>query len=174
MRNFFPQNPSTQRNTNDSNIVKCNFTLNPHPPSVNQTMRNISIRLAGYDISIILFILIGTLLGTAAAATYIWTTKTIDIQIEEPLTITSFPTSIRTHPGQNQTLDITIENTATVTYTVTLTFTLENATYQTQYVTFSNNTYTINPGTNQITAWMTTNPAAPNINLQLTIQFHRQ
>ena len=132
-----------------------------------------SFRIGNYDVSVLVFVILGVLLGTAIATTYMWTTKTIDVQIEEPLTVTSFPATVHTHPGQNQTLDITIENIASVTYTVTLTFTLENATYQTQYATFSNNTYTIIPGTNPITAWMITDTAAPNVNLQLSIQFYR-
>ena len=137
-------------------------------------MRNITTRIHGYDVSIILFILIGALLGTVAAATYMWTTKTIDIQIEEPLTVTSFQTALRTRPGENLTLDITIENTATVTYTVTLTFTLNDTAYQTAYVTFSNQTYTITPGTNNITAWMLTDRSAPRAEIQIAIQFSRE
>lgn len=137
-------------------------------------MRNITIRIHGYDVSIILFILIGALLGTVAAATYMWTTKTIDIQIEEPLTVTIFQTALRTRPGENLTLDITIENTATVTYTVTLTFTLNDTAYQTAYATFSNQTYTITPGTNNITAWMLTDRSAPRAEIQIAIQFSRE
>jgi hypothetical protein len=136
-------------------------------------MHNIIIRIRGYDVSIILFILIGALLGTAAAATYMWTTRTVDIQIEEPLAVTSFPTSLRTRPGENLTINITVENTATVTYTVTLTFTLNDTAYQTNYVTFSNQTYTINPGTNDLTAWMLTAPSAPRAHIQITTQFSR-
>jgi ABC-type lipoprotein release transport system permease subunit len=132
------------------------------------------IRIHGYDVSIILFIIIGALLGTVAAATYMWTTKTVDIQIEEPLTVTSFQTALRTRPGENLTLDITIENTATVTYTVTLTFTLNDTAYQTSYVTFSNQTYTITPGTNNITAWMLTDRSAPRAKIQIAIQFSRE
>lgn len=137
-------------------------------------MHNITFRIRGYDVSIILFILIGALLGTAAAATYMWTTKTVNVQIEEPLAITSSPTSLRTRPGENLTLDITIENTAIVTYTVTLTFTLNDTAYQAAYVTFSNQTYTVNPGTNNITAWMLTAPSAPRTYIQITIQFTRE
>jgi ABC-type lipoprotein release transport system permease subunit len=132
------------------------------------------IRIHGYDVSIILFIIIGALLGTVAAATYMWTTKTVDIQIEEPLTVTSFQTALRTRPGENLTLDITIENTATVTYTVTLTFALNDTAYQTAYVTFSNQTYTITPGTNNITAWMLTDRSAPRAEIQIAIQFSRE
>jgi len=137
-------------------------------------MRNISIRIAGYDVSLILIIMLGTLLGTVVAATYMWATKTTTIIIEEPLTITNYPTTLRTRPGENLTLDITIENTATITYTVTLTFTLNDTAYQTNYVTFSNNTYTVNPGTNQLTAWMLTVKKAPPATIQLATQFYRE
>lgn len=137
-------------------------------------MRHITIRIGGYDVSIMLFILIGAILGTAAAATYMWTTRTVDVQIEEPLTVTNFPTTLRTHPGENLTLDITIENIATVTYTVTLTFTLDDTAYQTSYVTFSNQIYTVNPGTNNLTAWMLTDSSAPSRNVQITAQFYRE
>ncbi len=137
-------------------------------------MRNIIIGIRGYDVSVILFILVGASLGTAAAATYMWTTKTVDIQIEEPLTVTSFQTALRTRPGENLTIDITIENTATVTYTVALTFTLNDTAFQAAYVTFSNQTYTIAPETNNITAWMLTDRSAPRAEIQITIQFSRQ
>lgn len=137
-------------------------------------MRNISIRIAGYDVSIIVFILTGTLLGTAAAAAYMWTTKSTIITVEEPLTITDYPTTIQTHPGQDITLNITITNTATISYTVTLTFTLNDTNYQTQYVTFSNTTYTVTPGTNQLTALMSIAKHAPPTTLQLTTQFNRE
>ena len=137
-------------------------------------MRNISIRIAGYDVSIILLILIGIILGTATAATYMWATKTTTITIEEPLAITDYPTIVQTHPGENQTLNITIINTATVSYTVTLVFTLNDTTYQTDYITFSNTTYTVNPGINQLTAWMETAKKSPPTTLQLTTQFNRE
>ncbi len=139
--------------------------------SVKQTLRRL--KMGSCKAFVLFLVILAVLLSTAVATAYLWTTKTTYIQIEEPLTITNSPAIVRTHPGQNQTLDITIENAASVTYTVTLTFTLENATYQTQYVTFSNNTYTITPGTNQITAWMTTDTAAPNVTLQLSTQFDR-
>lgn len=73
------------------------------------------------------------------------------------------------------------ENLPVVTYikcvtahTVTLTFTLNDTTYQTNYVTFSNHTYTVNPGTNQLTVWMLTEKKALPTTTQLTTQFYRQ
>jgi hypothetical protein len=157
----------------DSGIIKCNSTLNT-PIFGTDIMRNITVRIGGYDVSIILFLIIGVLLGTVAAATYMWSTQTVNIQVEESLTVTSFPTASRTHPGENLTLDITIENTASVTYTVTLTFTLNDTAYQTNYVTFSNHTYTVNPGTNNLTAWMLSDKKAPPTNIQITTQFYRE
>lgn len=137
-------------------------------------MRNIYFRLGAYDISVMVFITLGILFGTVGAATYMWATKTTNVSVEEPLAITNFPNSIRTRPGQNQTLDITIQNSASISYTVTLIFTLNNTAYQIQYVTFSNNTYQINPGTNQITAWMNASKQAQPASLQLTTQFYRE
>lgn len=140
-------------------------------------MRHVSIRIAAYDVSIILIVAIGVMLGSVIAATYMWATKTVTVSVEEPLTITGYPSTIHTHPGQNETLDIVVENAASVTYTVTLIFALNDTAYQTQYVGFSNfnnNTYTINPGTNQVTAWMVTSKEAQPVNLQLTIQFIRK
>jgi hypothetical protein len=130
--------------------------------------------MAGYDISLMLIIGLGIILGSVIGATYIWTTRTTNLQIQEPLTVTTFPTSIHTHPGQNETLDITIVNAATVTYQVTLTFTLNDTAYQTSYVTFSNQTYTVNPGTNYLTAWMATDKNASPADLQITTQFYRE
>jgi len=137
-------------------------------------MRHIYIRLGVYDVSVIVIVTLGVLLGTVAAATYMWATKTVNVSVEEPLTITNFPSTIHTHPGQNQTLGITIENAASISYTVTLIFTLNDTAYQTQYVTFSSNAYAINQGTNQITAWMATDKQASPANLQLTTQFYRE
>ena len=137
-------------------------------------MRNIYIRIGAYDISVIVIVTLGILLGTVAAATYMWATKTVNVVVEEPLIITSFPSAIHTHPGQNQTLDITIENKASVSYMVILILTLNDTSYQTQYVIFSDNAYAINPGTNQVTAWMATSRQAQPANLQLTTQFWRE
>ena len=137
-------------------------------------LRKRGIRIRDYNLHVILIVISIVLFATIVRGAYMWAARTVDVSVEEPLTITSFPTTVRTHPGQNQTLDITIENNASVTYRVALTFTLGNITYQTQYVTFSNYTYMISPATNQITAWMITDPAAPNMNLQLTVQFYRE
>jgi len=109
-----------------------------------------------------------------AAATYLWAIRTLPFSVEEPLSITNFPASFNTHPGQNETLNITIMNSANVVYVVTLAFRLNDTTYQQSYVMFSNYTYTIVSGTNQIQGWVKVERKAPPASLQLTIEFNRQ
>jgi len=103
-----------------------------------------------------------------------WATRTTTFLVEEPLTITSFPSAISTHPGENATLDITIENSANVEYLVTLNFVVNDTAYQQTYMSFSNITYTIVPGSNNVTAWWTTEKKTPPAQLSLTIEFHRE
>jgi hypothetical protein len=136
-----------------------------------------SITIGSYQVSIILLAIIlaaGILGSFAIALTYMWATRTIPYAVVEPLSITSFPSSLSTQPGENQTLSITIQNSANITYTVLLNFTLNDTQYQQTYVTFSNTTYTISPGLNSITAWCATTKNAPPTQLDITIEFYRE
>ncbi len=103
-----------------------------------------------------------------------WATRTTNYVVAEPLSITSFPSTISTHPGENATLDITISNNAEIEYLVILKFTVNDTEYQQTYMSFSNVTYTINPGSNNITAWCTTAKKAPPVSLSLTVEFNRE
>lgn len=128
-----------------------------------------------YQISLLLVLLIAAgILGSAAALTYMWATRTSTYVVEEPLSITSFPATVSTHPGENRTLTITIENKANINYSVTLNFTLDDAGYQQTYMNFSDTTYQIGSGSNNITAWCTTAKKAPPAQLNLTIEFYRE
>jgi hypothetical protein len=114
------------------------------------------------------------ILGSAIAITYMWATRTAPYIVEEPLSIASFPSAFSTHPGENQTLDITIENSANINYSVTLSFIVDDTEYQQTYMEFSNKTYTISPGSNSITAWCATEKKAPPAQLSLTVEFYRE
>ncbi len=133
-------------------------------------------RFRSYQISLVFVImLVLAIVGPIAIAlTYLWATRTVDFSVVEPLAITSFPSSFTTHPGENRTLNVTIVNTANVNYSVTLAFTLNDTNFQQQYATFSNYTYIIVPGTNNITAWVDTAKKASPTALSLTIQFFRE
>lgn len=132
------------------------------------------ITIGRYQFSVILLLVAAIASPIAFAATYyIWNTKTIPFTVDEPLSVTDFPTSIHFHPGQNATLDITISNSANTNYLVWLNIKLTDANYQQSYVQTSNQTYTIIPGENTISAWIAVSQDAPNSQQQLTVDFLR-
>ena len=131
-------------------------------------------RIGVYQVSIMLFILIVIAASVVTAAWYLVATRTTPLTVEEPLTITEYPGTIHTHPGENKTLDIAIMNSASVNYEVTLFFALNESSYQESYIAFSNLTYNIIPGSNNITAWLFVQRGAPPAFLQLTVDFYRQ
>lgn len=104
---------------------------------------------------------------------HIWQTITMDLEVEEPLEIMSYPDELNLFPGETKEFNITITNEASVNYTVILDFSLDNETYQNNYVTFSDETYTIVSGQHNITAWLKVQSYAPPINVSLTIDLRR-
>jgi hypothetical protein len=77
------------------------------------------------------------------------------------------------YPGENVTFDITVQNLASVTYFVQFDFHLNDTEFQAKYVTFSDNNYTVLPGTQKLTAWLIVAPTAPPTNLMITISVKR-
>jgi hypothetical protein len=134
------------------------------------------VTISRYQISTILLIAATLVVATGAtlAATYFWASKTVPFSVEEPLTVTNYPATFNTHPGENITLDITIMNAADVDYSVLLVFTLNDTTYQQSNVEFSNYTYNIVPGSNPIYGWLKVDKKAPPVSLELTIDFLRE
>lgn len=134
-----------------------------------------SVTIGRYQVSVILLLIVAVVLGPVAiAATYLWASRTMSFSVDEPLSITDCPTTIHVHPGENKTLDITIVNSATANYSVTLFFALNDTAYDESYVTFSNYTYNISPSTNYIEAWIFVDKKAPPALLELQIAFHRK
>ncbi len=95
------------------------------------------------------------------------------LSVDEPLSIVDTPSALHTHPGENQTLGITIVNAALVNYSVPLIFSLNDTGYQSTHVTLSNYTYTVLPNKNQILAGMIIDKKADSVFLELTIEFLR-
>lgn len=104
---------------------------------------------------------------------YIWKTLTMQLEVKEPLEILAYPSQLSLYPGETKEFDVTIRNHASLNYSAVLDFSLNNATYQTSYVTFSDEIYTIIPGSQNITAWLTVKSSAAPINATLTINFQR-
>lgn len=132
------------------------------------------VNIGRYQVSLLLLVL--TVIGPiiVVASTYLWATRTLTFVVEEPLSITAFPSVFNVRPGENKTLDIEITNSANITYVVTLDFALNDTTYQTQYVIFSNNTYNILAGINHIQAWCQVAKKAPPNSISLAVEFYRE
>jgi hypothetical protein len=135
-------------------------------------MRYVTIGRYQFSIVLIVIAVIASPL-VFAASYYIWNTKTVPFTVDEPLSVIEFPSSLHFHPGQNATLDITISNSADINYLVELVITLSDTSYQQSYVQVSNQTYTIVPGNNTISAWIAVSGDAPNSQQQLTVDFLR-
>jgi len=107
------------------------------------------------------------------SAYYVWKTLTIPFEVKEPLEIMSYPSELSLFPGETKEFNITIHNCASINYSVTLDFQLDNTTYQDNYATFSDEIYTVIPGQQNLTAWVMVELYAPHTNASLTIDFKR-
>ena len=106
-------------------------------------------------------------------AYYVWRTLTIPIEVKEPFEILYYPSSLKLFPGETEEFNITMVNHASINYSVVLDFSLDNTTYQDNYVTFSDEIYKVIPGQQNLKAWLMVETYAPPINASLTIDFER-
>ncbi len=111
--------------------------------------------------------------GIGASTYYIWQTLIIPVKVKEPLEIVSYPTQLSLYPGEKIEFNVTIINHSSVNYFVILDFSLDNATYQANYVTFSNEIYRVTRGRQDLTAWLKVESHAPPISASLFIQLRR-
>lgn len=134
-----------------------------------------SVQVGVYQVSILLImIVIAASSIVVTAAWYLFATSSVPLIVEEPLSISDYPDTFHVHPGENKTLDVVILNSASINYEVTLVFALNDSAYQESYVSFSNLSYDIIPGSNNITAWLFIQSGANPAFLGLTISFYRQ
>jgi len=113
------------------------------------------------------------LIGTGALGYYLWTKLSIPLEIEEPIEVLDYPSKLSLYPGENKSFQISIMNHASVNYSVVLDFSLDNVTYQDNYVSFSNTVYAVMPGQQDLEASMTAVSYAPPANVSLVISFSR-
>jgi hypothetical protein len=97
----------------------------------------------------------------------------MNVEIQEPLDVVYYDHDLSLYPGQTAPFNIEIYNGASVNYTVTLEFHLSNATYQSTYATFSNETYIVVPGDQSLPAWIQIAADAPAANVTLAIDLSR-
>lgn len=122
--------------------------------------------------------LIATLLisgiGSGVLAYYVWRTLTIPLEIMEPLELLNYPSELSLYAGDFEEFNVTIQNHSSNNYTVILDLHLSNTTYQTSYVTFSNEIYTVTPGQQNLTVWLEVESDAPPEDVSLIINFIRE
>ncbi|MHA1722250.1 MAG: LamG-like jellyroll fold domain-containing protein [Candidatus Baldrarchaeia archaeon] len=130
------------------------------------------IRIGKYVVPLWIVILL-SVSGIGAVTYYVWQTLTIQLEVKEPLEIVSYPTRLSLYPGEIREFNITIRNRSSVKYSVILDFSIDNETYQTNYVTFSNKIYIVVPGESNLTAWLKVESYAPSRNVTLTVHCGR-
>ena len=106
----------------------------------------------------------GYVMGTAVSPSAI-----IPVKIEDPITISDYPTSLQLYPGQTKNFTFTVQNAADITYTLSFDFQLNDSGYQSQYVSFKNSVFTIAPGDQILINSLTVSANAPPANLILTV-----
>jgi hypothetical protein len=100
-------------------------------------------------------------------------TKTVPVEVKEPLEVLPFDSSLSLYPGETRQFNVAVENHASVSYVAALIFGLNDSAYQQNYVNFSGIVYTVHPGTNMLAAWFSVVHTAPAVELELTINITR-
>lgn len=116
-------------------------------------------------------ILVATI-GSSVVGYYL-TTVNVPLQVKDPIEILSYPSGWSLYPGQTAKFNITVMNYAPLNYSVVLDFQVSNLTYQTNYMTFSNETYTVVPGQQNLEAWLGVAANAPPANVTVNITLAR-
>jgi len=109
----------------------------------------------------------------SALAVYIFSTVKFPVEVKEPLSVVAYPDLLSLYPNTTESFNVTVNNVAAVNYLVFLAFSLNDTPYQQAYITFSNETYTVVPGLNTLTAWISVAPDAPPAQLELTVELSR-
>lgn len=128
-------------------------------------------KVKGIPVWLVVVILVAVALGVVAA--YILASINISVKVEEPLSVVWHPESLSLYPNMTEPFNITVNNSAPVNYLVSLTLSLNDTAYQQAYVTFSNTTYGVIPGLNNLTAWISVAADAPPASLALTVELSR-
>lgn len=120
-----------------------------------------------------LWLIVVILISSGVFGYYVWKTLTIPLEVKEPIEVLDYPTELSLYPGEMKEFNITILNSASVNYSVILGFQLTNITYQADYVTFSDEIYTVLPGEQNLTCSVSVDSDAPPVTESLTIDLHR-
>jgi len=116
-----------------------------------------------------LILLLASTVSSGIIAGYSPSSESIPMEVKEPIEISNYPMGFSLFPGETEEFNVTVQNLASVNYSVTLGFRLNDTEYQAEYVTFSNKTYAVIPGEQTLAAWLKVSPQAPNGNFLVTV-----
>jgi hypothetical protein len=97
----------------------------------------------------------------------------IDLEVKEPLEIVGHDAGLSLFPGETVRFQVAVMNHAPVSYNACLSFRLNDTDYQEEFVSFSTYVYTIEPGTQNLDAWLSISATAPATALELTVNITR-
>ncbi|GEM_PF-1411733 len=97
-------------------------------------------------------------------------TNSIPIEVKDPIEIIDFPSGFSLFPGETLEFDVTVQNIGPMNYSCVLEFSLNDRAYQSKHIEFSNEIYTVVPGNQKLSAWLTVSPNAAPASLLLTIK----
>lgn len=132
---------------------------------------NLSRKVKGVPVWVVAALLVCLVLSSVAA--YIFATVKFSVNVKEPLSVVASPSLLSLYPNMTEGFNVTVSNAAAVNYLVSLAFSLNDTAYQQSYVTFSNETYVVEPGQNNLTAYITVAPDAPPTQLEVTVDVTR-
>lgn len=135
-------------------------------------MKHVTIGKYAIPLWILGVVLVGLCIG--AFALYMALTFTIPFEVKEPIEILYYPSQVSLYPGDTLYFNVTIKNHASQNYTVLLYFSLDNSTYENSYVTFSNETYFVRPGVQNLTAWLMVSRNAPSTTTTMRVSLYRK
>ncbi|MEM2098118.1 MAG: hypothetical protein QXU99_00015 [Candidatus Bathyarchaeia archaeon] len=120
-----------------------------------------------------LLALLFSTVGIGVIAGFNSQSERIPLEIVEPIEILDCPSVFTLFPGETKEFTVTVQNMASVAYSLSLNFSLNDTEYQARYVSFSSENYTVNPGKQTLTAWLAVSADAPSGNFLLNITFTR-
>lgn len=100
---------------------------------------------------------------------YIYPSFTVPLVVNEPIQIVGYPSQWSLYPGQTTEFNVTIRNIASLNYTVVLGFTSNDTSYQSNYIIFSDEKYTVVPGQQDLESWLKVSADAPAASLNVTV-----
>jgi hypothetical protein len=121
-----------------------------------------------------LLVLAVSITSIGVIAGYVLQSESIPLEVKEPIELIGYPTAFSLFPGETEEFNVTVQNTASINYSVTLMCSLNDTEYQAKYVIFSSEDYTVNPGTQTLAAWLTVSSDAPAGNFLVSVNLTRR